>query len=471
VSTQKLQRTTFETSRGAEYFSAGELTKQTGQPARRFGDVVVKELADNALDAAETAGVAPEVELTALVDGGLLRFSISDNGSGIPPKDVQRILNFNTRTSDKAAYRSPTRGAQGNALKTVIGIPRALGCDEPVVLEALGARNIIKSVVDPTGRVKLSHVVDDSDIHTGTKVTGSLPCGEITLDPSYWARAFSLYNPHAFVKLEWFEEGSEHGEEDCAHCVQVYKPTNPHLNKYKPTDPTSPHWYDVEALGRLIGAHIGQTLDGGEDLPLGEFVRQFRGLKSTAKAKAVCGHLGRIKHLSDFVQDGQLDRPGVHSLLEAMKRETEPPSHKVLGRIGKAHFRTRFEEFYGIRLRHGEPRFGYKHVNGYLSNGLPYTFEFAVAETKDLDTNALFYGVNYSPTFGDPLEDMRFEGPEYWAVGVKQFLLEGYAHPRWVTRDVPGPRRPTAVAAHVITSAPLFMDRGKTRLDLVGEAG
>jgi DNA topoisomerase VI subunit B len=322
VSGHRLRRMTFETSRAAEYFSAGELTKQTGQPSRSFGDVVVKELVDNALDAAETAGVAPEVELAALVDGGLLRLSVSDNGSGIPPKDVQRILNFNTRTSDKAAYRSPTRGAQGNALKTVIGIPRALGCDEPIVLEAWGARHTIKPVVDPAGRVNLSHAMDDSDRYTGTKVTVSMPSGDITLSPSYWARAFSLFNPHAFVKLECFEEGSE-------HPVQIYKPTNPDLNKYKPTDPTSPHWYDTEALGRLIGAHIGHAIDGGEDLPLGEFVRQFRGLKSTAKAKAVCRHLGRTKHLSDFMQDGQLDRLGIHSLLEAMKGETEPPSHKV----------------------------------------------------------------------------------------------------------------------------------------------
>jgi hypothetical protein len=64
--------------------------------------------------------------------------SIKDNGRGIPPVAVQSILDFRTRTSNKAAYRSPTRGLQGNALKTVIGTPYALGSRQPLVIEAKG---------------------------------------------------------------------------------------------------------------------------------------------------------------------------------------------------------------------------------------------------------------------------------------------------------------------------------------------
>src|SRR5215217_4712990 len=126
----KLERTTFESSRAGEYFDARELQAQTGQPASNFAIVALKELVDNAFDACKTAGVAPEVGIEVREEKGLIRLSVSDNGPGIPPKTVRKILNFNTRTSDKAAYRSPTRGAQGNALKTVIGIPHALGCQE-----------------------------------------------------------------------------------------------------------------------------------------------------------------------------------------------------------------------------------------------------------------------------------------------------------------------------------------------------
>jgi hypothetical protein len=213
-------------------------------------------------------------------------------------------------------------------------------------------------------------------------------------------------------------------------------------------------------LGRLIGAHIGHARNGGEDLPLGEFVRQFRGLKSTAKAKAVCRTLGPVKHLSDLEgeADYQLDWCSVGVLLRVMREETIPPTHKAMGRIGEEHFRERFGELYGGDL------VGYKNVKGYLPNGLPYVFEFALAETDDVHHEALFYGVNYSPTFGDPLEDLRLKGPEYSSNGVKQFLIDGYAHPKWLTPGDPGPRGGTAAAVHIVTPAPLFMERGKSRL-------
>src|SRR5215210_1404942 len=132
----KLERTTFESSRAGEYFDARELQAQTGQPISNFTTVALKELLDNALDACETAGVAPEVRVEVQEDGDSIRLIVSDNGPGIPPETVRKVLNFNTRTSDKAAYRSPTRGAQGNALKTVIGVPHALGCSAPVIIEA-----------------------------------------------------------------------------------------------------------------------------------------------------------------------------------------------------------------------------------------------------------------------------------------------------------------------------------------------
>src|SRR5215216_4275680 len=157
---QKLERTTFETSRAAEYFDQAGLSKQTGQVPSRFAEVVIKELADNALDAAEYARVAPEVEITAQEKGSALILSVADNGLGIPSKTVQKMLDFNTRTSDKAVYRSPTRGAQGNALKTIVGIPHALGCLEPTIIEARGIRHWITARVNPAGELRIDHDED-----------------------------------------------------------------------------------------------------------------------------------------------------------------------------------------------------------------------------------------------------------------------------------------------------------------------
>jgi DNA topoisomerase VI subunit B len=45
---------------------------------------------------------------------------IADNGRGIPARTIERVLDYSIRVSSREAYVSPTRGAQGNALKTIL---------------------------------------------------------------------------------------------------------------------------------------------------------------------------------------------------------------------------------------------------------------------------------------------------------------------------------------------------------------
>src|SRR5688572_5512955 len=80
----RLDRTHVTIGRAAEYFSANELEKQTGQPRTRFAAMALKELVDNALDATETAGVAPEIAIEVAGVGPDLRLSVADNGPGLP---------------------------------------------------------------------------------------------------------------------------------------------------------------------------------------------------------------------------------------------------------------------------------------------------------------------------------------------------------------------------------------------------
>ncbi|HHY96253.1 MAG TPA: hypothetical protein GX513_14785 [Firmicutes bacterium] len=89
-----LRRITAEIPRAAEYFSVKELQVQTGRPASESAAVAMKELVDNALDAAETAGVTPEIVVAVDDDGTVWRISVADNGPGTRPEVVRRVLDF-----------------------------------------------------------------------------------------------------------------------------------------------------------------------------------------------------------------------------------------------------------------------------------------------------------------------------------------------------------------------------------------
>ena len=115
----KFRPLTFTVSRQLDFFQPKQLEIQTGHTQGDWSEVVVKECVDNALDAAEENGLPPIVTVETGEDDHII---ISDESGGIPPETVDRIVNnFDTTTSSRERYIGPTRGAQGNALKTLIG--------------------------------------------------------------------------------------------------------------------------------------------------------------------------------------------------------------------------------------------------------------------------------------------------------------------------------------------------------------
>jgi hypothetical protein len=460
VAAVALKRIVAEISRAAEYFSVRELQAQTGRPASEFAAVVLKELVDNALDAAEAAGIAPEVAVEVVEGGGVYRTTVADNGPGIAPEVVRRILDFSVRVSDKSIYRSPTRGAQGNALKTVLGIPFALGADLPVLVESQGVSHAIRAWADPAGNVRVDHREKPCEPAAGARITVPVPAKSQEFSPAWWAKAFAIFNPHASVKIRHLEHNHP-GDSACSiRLVEEaeFLPTvtfPAEWRKFLSTDLTSPWWYTEEALARLVFAHINAIRQNrARDLTLRDFVRQFRGLSGSAKAKAVCDRLAEIKHLTDFETRPEL----VPALLKAMKEHSRPTGPEVLGWCGEEHFRTRFDQLYSVR------RYWYKRIAGEVA-GVPYVVEAALAETER--PGSLFLGVNFSPTFEDPLASTYLASPEFGSYGVAGFLSRARCHPlphwEWERRSH------AAAAFHLVCPALDFLDRAKTRLKVPEE--
>ena len=201
-----LERTLFETSRELEFFDAGELVKQTSYEKAYWPLIVLKELLDNSLDACESASVAPDVAATVEQKDGTLLISVADNGPGMAPETVARLLNFGTKLSDKAAYRSPTRGQQGNAWKTLLAVPLVMSTATPkagkVVIESRGIRHTITTTVDLLAqRPMFSHEKDGIVNSAGCKVVVALDSSG-TVRRYGWRgflqilEGYALINPH-----------------------------------------------------------------------------------------------------------------------------------------------------------------------------------------------------------------------------------------------------------------------------------
>jgi hypothetical protein len=172
----RLKRPVLKTSRLLEFCSQKELVLQTGHPVEQWPFVLVKELFDNALDAAEEAGTAPIIKV-AVQSAPSPSITVTDNGPGIAAGTVEAMLDFNVRASSRQAHAIPTRGAQGNALKTLVAMAFALdGSEGETVIEACGVRHRIRFCVDRVRQVpKIDHSQEASDVKIGTSVTVRWP--------------------------------------------------------------------------------------------------------------------------------------------------------------------------------------------------------------------------------------------------------------------------------------------------------
>jgi DNA topoisomerase VI subunit B len=362
-----LARKTFTISRLAEFASTAELVKATGHPVARWPLVIVKELIDNAIDAAEGANVAPVVEVAVKGDGSIV---VVDGGPGMPPELVANLVDYSKRTSSRAAYVSATRGAQGNAMQTLIAMPFALdGSSGETLIESCGVRHRIIFTVDRVRQIPLvDHKTEASSIRIGTRIMVRWPeraCSIVEAAKADFlslADVFIWLNPHLSLSADWVDETA-------VVCAEA---TDPNWSKWRPDMPTSPHWYNPERLFRLMAAEIAYAEDHGRPCPtVRDFVREFRGLSSTVKAKTICDSLGVSgETLPGFHSQGEAQ---TGRLLAVMKRLSRPVNPRDLGIIGEDHLLGRF-----VSAGATAETFEYR-CAAFEHDGLPFAIETAFA--------------------------------------------------------------------------------------------
>ena len=446
----KIERVAFTTSRLMEFASTKELVAQTGHETHRWPEVIIKELVDNGIDACEEAEVAPVIRVTITTGTNKTRIVIEDNGPGIPSATIAGIIDYNVRVSSREAIISPTRGRQGNALKTVLPMAYVLGSKGKgeTWIEARGLKHRILFTVD---QIKQEPVVGNvqtcSEVTTGTRIT---VCWPRVFDPADVIKdllsEFIWVNPH--LTLVFCVDGETHID---------HHATTPDWSKYRACDATSAHWYNLQQIERYAGALIARDLEqqrvGREKITVRDFIAQFRGMSATEKQKRLLHELG-ASHMSlhrFFGSRTQVNHDRMERLLRLLQAHTRPVRPESLGVIGEDHLRQMVEN------AGGEPK-GFKYLvsAGRNKEGVPYLVEIATCPFKEwvrgqhAKSRLLVTGVNFSATLENPFS--TFKGLE----GMDELLVELRA----------GPNAPVIVCVHYACPHVEYLDRGKSRIGL-----
>jgi DNA topoisomerase VI subunit B len=441
----RLERVVFTTSRLLDFVGQRELVAQSGYAVADWPAAIMKEGVDNGLDACEEAGVAPVIAVDVSTAPGAAAITISDNGPGINTETVAAICDYTARVSSREAYVSPTRGAQGNAVKCLLAMPYALSGERgEVVIESLGAAHWITFEADRIRQEpRLGRVVGQS-AKTGTAIKVSWPNSASSILTSAKARFlqiaddFTWLNPHLRLNTTWDGE-----------VLVDNAPSDPGWRKWRPCDPTSAHWYDVARFERNIAANLSYDQDRQRSRLVREYVAEFRGLSGSQKQKLVLDETGATRQsLADFARNGSdLDHQATARLLAAMQRHTRPPNARDLGVIGRDHLFARFSAN-GVQSE----TFKYKAVIGYTDSGVPVVIETAFGWCPhQMGGRRIVTGVNWSVALGNPFRSFGQTGE-----GLENVLAQQRA----------GRTEPIIFVLHLASPRVEFADRGKSALVL-----
>ncbi len=446
-------RTTFRTKRDMDFFSARELVTQTGHDEEEWPLVFLKEAIDNALDACEETDTPPIVDISADACG----ITVADNGPGLPEDTLKAAWDFTVRVSNREAYVAPDRGAQGNALKTLLPMPHVIDPEHGrLIIEACGKRHSLVCGADPISQQAVINDDVDALPTKGTKIHIEWAAREwegevlwpfddlLPQDDGYWEpsfadrfremiEGFAIFNPHATFRLDWFG------------TVSTWQATDTEWLKWKPSRPTSPHWYELEHLQRLIGAYVTHDAERDSDRLVTDFLAEFDGLSGSKKRTAVLEDTGlRRAKLSSFVVDGKFDADKIAALLSAMKRQTKPVTVKRLGIIGEKHLR---ERLLAMGVLPESFRYTKKLDKGPMPGVLETAFGWLGEESED--HRRIYAGANWSAAINNPFRSFGTTGE-----GLEAVLTELKA----------GAYEPIVFVMHLANPRTQFTDRGKSAL-------
>jgi hypothetical protein len=253
---------------------------------------VLKELADNALDAGGRVTLEP----------GDDDYTVTDDGPGIAgaPSDIARLFSINRPMVSTKLLRLPSRGALGNGLRVIAGA--VIASEGSLIVTTRNRRIELRPERDGTTTVA---GVEAVDFPTGTKVEITLgPALAFDLRAAYWARwAITLART-----------GTTYGGK------------------------SSPWWYDAGQFYELFAAG---------DRTVRELVSNLDGCTATSRAAAIVAQAGLERASCRDVTYAQ-----AVTLLHACRANAKQVNPKRLGAVGPEAMPGSYAVAYGT-VRHG----------------------------------------------------------------------------------------------------------------------
>jgi hypothetical protein len=372
-----MTRTAFSVSRDLDLATQDGLVKRMGIIREGWLRASVKELIDNSLDACEEHGVDPEITVT--IAGSVL--TVADNGPGMPPEIIERLCTLAECTSSRAAYAAPDRGAQGNALQTIMMLGFGFGRETSrLTIESRGINHQIGLRVNRlAGQIELERVATEVQGGEGTSVSIVWPepidRGHIEhlVDEHAWL------NPHVEYRLI-IGASSCSWEATAAIC------------KWTPGLPIPAHWYTLERFAHRVLLEIGRD----RQITVAQFLGTFAGLKSTVKRAEVAAAVELSYQPLATLLDStgtRVDQASSEALLWAMQQACRAPKPDVLGSVGRETF-----EGWACNLDHGEPQLlTYNTFDTVVHGTVPIRWEIGFCHLPGASGRALLVGQNFSP--------------------------------------------------------------------------
>jgi len=457
-----------------DYLQLHWLEKTTGRPSHDWDLYIIKELLDNALDADEhrTRKYDEVVELTMSIDLHYRHINVLDihsldiavsSGTPFPTDLLTDVFDLTVYTSDKSLYNYPSRGQQGNALKTILGIPYALhhfgygdyaNIRKPLVIETNNQAYVIALEIDEAHQQAHLSSLQPASLNSprdGTCVRAGIDRfvqeQPRTLKDLYtWAQRFALLNPH--IAFYWHVRI---GDQETYWNF----PADPTWDSlFADTAPV--HWYEYTQLRELL---LALERELGSEAPLPQVLQAFAGFTLAEdpggqRAKALCNRvgfqtLGDLRLTSDHVYTLR------NALWPALQREGRKVPAEQLGGLGEGHVVNTLNRFFDLetpplyrRIVHDDP----------ADPAHPFVLELVLARLPAGEKRVIWTGLNHTPTYEDPFYTRQLYPPAL--NGEPAFGLDGFLDAYGHTAD-----QPVLLVMHLICPNLAYQDFSKTVIE------